>query len=58
MFLRSESSSAGVEQSMDGGVGKELQLRTHSADVPKVHSLVCFVLICQSARGTQGNYSI
>lgn len=27
VFLRSESSSGGVGQSMDGGVGKELQLR-------------------------------
>lgn len=27
VFLRSESSSAGVGESMDGEVGKELQLR-------------------------------
>lgn len=57
VFLRSESSGACVGRSMDGGVGRASTKITHSPDALVECSLVCFVLTCQSARGTRGNYS-
>lgn len=57
VFLRFESSGACVGRSMDGRVGRASTKIVHSPDALVERSLVCFVLTCQSARGTWGNYS-